>query len=250
VRKLDPRLRSLAVVELQQTAEPITTRDLPCSDPRCCWRDELVAQTLVRPFFVIMVDKFSDGRPEMPFAEEHHAIQALGLGGLDKPFGERVQIGTPRGQDQWRDAAVPQEAPKGRRVERISVQDDVLHAAEEAIAAVGEISSDLRHPDLVRFTCNSSDLHCSRLKLDHEEDDVADEAAQRQDFDSEEVRCRQTIPMRGEEGLPGRLRAALRCGLDAVVLEDRFDRERLELPILAPNPGLGNVAQRRTSDLR
>ena len=30
--------------------------------------------------------------------------------------------------------------------------------------------------------------------------------------------------MSGEERLPRRLRAALRCGLDAVVLEDRFDR--------------------------
>ena len=30
--------------------------------------------------------------------------------------------------------------------------------------------------------------------------------------------------MSGEECLPGHLRAALRCGLDAVVLQDRFDR--------------------------
>jgi len=26
-----------------------------------------------------MVDKFSDGRPEMRFAELHHSVQALGL---------------------------------------------------------------------------------------------------------------------------------------------------------------------------
>jgi hypothetical protein len=30
--------------------------------------------------------------------------------------------------------------------------------------------------------------------------------------------------MSGQERLPGRLRAALGCGLDAVVIEDRFDR--------------------------
>ena len=30
--------------------------------------------------------------------------------------------------------------------------------------------------------------------------------------------------MSGQERLPGRVRAALRCGLDAVVFEDRFNR--------------------------
>jgi hypothetical protein len=38
-------------------------------------------------FFMIMVDKFSDGRLEMPFAEQHHAVHALGLRRLDEPFG-------------------------------------------------------------------------------------------------------------------------------------------------------------------
>jgi len=55
---------------------------------------------------MIMTDKCSDGRAEVRFAEEHHALQALGLGGLDKPGGKCVQIGTPRRQDQWRYATV------------------------------------------------------------------------------------------------------------------------------------------------
>jgi hypothetical protein len=57
----------------------------------------------------------------MPFAERYHAVQALGLDGLDKPFGIRLQIGTPRRQHQRRDATVPQQAPKGRRVQRVSI---------------------------------------------------------------------------------------------------------------------------------
>src|SRR5262249_38525961 len=36
---------------------------------------------------------------EVLLAEEHHSLKALGLGGLDKPFGKRVQIGTPRRED-------------------------------------------------------------------------------------------------------------------------------------------------------
>ena len=43
-----------------------------------------------------MVTGLSDGRAEMPFAQEHQSRQALGLDGLDKAVGERVQIRTPR----------------------------------------------------------------------------------------------------------------------------------------------------------
>jgi hypothetical protein len=74
---------------------------------------------------MIVVDKFSYGRPEMPFAEKHHSVQTLGLSGLDKPFGKRVQIGTPRREHHGPDAAVPQQPPKGRGVKGISIEDDV-----------------------------------------------------------------------------------------------------------------------------
>src|SRR5215475_3327437 len=60
------------------------------------------------------------------------------------------------------------------------------------------------------------------LRSHHEEDEVPD-PAQGQHFDREEVSRRQAIPMSGQECLPGRLRAALGCWVDAVVLEDRLD---------------------------
>jgi hypothetical protein len=139
-------LRGIAVVELEQASEPLATLHLACSDHGRLRRDELVAETLVRPFLMVMVDKFSDSRPEMPFAEQHQSLQAVGLGGLDKSFGKRVQIGTPRRENQRRDATVPQAAPKGRRVQRISVQDDALHAAQESVAGGGQVPHDLHHP--------------------------------------------------------------------------------------------------------
>jgi hypothetical protein len=80
-----------------------------------------------------MAEKFSDARPEMSLAEEHHSVQTFGLDGLDKPFGTRVQIRTPRRQDQRRDATASQQAPKRGRVQWVSVQDDVLSAAEEPV---------------------------------------------------------------------------------------------------------------------
>ncbi len=89
---------------------------------------------------------------------------------------------------------------------------------------VGEVPCDLRHPGFVRLTRDAGDLHGARLQLHDKEDDVPDQPAQGQYLDGEKVRRRQTVPMSRQEGLPRCLRAALRRGLDAVVLEDRFDR--------------------------
>jgi hypothetical protein len=56
---------------------------------------ELVAQTLVRRLLITMLDKRAYGSLEVPFAEWHDPLQALGLGGRNKPLGKRVQIWTP-----------------------------------------------------------------------------------------------------------------------------------------------------------
>src|SRR6202140_2839280 len=85
-------LRGLAVVELEHAAEPRTACDRACADRRCLGRNELVAQTLVRPLLMIMLDECSYGSPEVPFTQWHDPVQALGLRGLHKPLGERVQI--------------------------------------------------------------------------------------------------------------------------------------------------------------
>ena len=65
---------------------------------------------------------------------------------------------------------------------------------------------------------------------------VPDQAAEGQDLDGERVGCRETVPMRGEERLPRRVRAALRGGRDAVVLEDRLDRVPAHLVAEALQP--------------
>ena len=53
---------------------------------------------------------------------------------------------------------------------------------------------------------------------------VADQTAEGQDLDGEEIGRREHLPMSGKETRPRRPRAALRCGLDAVVLQDCLDR--------------------------
>src|SRR5215472_4094498 len=72
-------LRGLAVIELEQPAEALTTCDRPCSDHRCRGGDEFVAQTLVRTFFMIMMHERPHRSSEVRFAQEHHALQARDL---------------------------------------------------------------------------------------------------------------------------------------------------------------------------
>ena len=85
-------LRGPAGVELEHAAEPRTARDRACADRRWLGRDELVAQTLVRPLLVIMLDERSYGSPEVPFAEGYDPREALGLGGANKPLGKCVGV--------------------------------------------------------------------------------------------------------------------------------------------------------------
>ena len=47
-------LCGLAVVELEQAAKALTTLDRAGSDRGCLGGDEFVAQTLVRPFFMVV----------------------------------------------------------------------------------------------------------------------------------------------------------------------------------------------------
>ena len=76
------RLCGLAVVELEQAAKLLFMAPHgACSRQPCLGCDELVAQTLVWPFLVILIDKRAHSSPEVRFAEWHDAIQALGFHG-------------------------------------------------------------------------------------------------------------------------------------------------------------------------
>jgi len=100
---------------------------------------------------MIMMHERADRRSQVRFAEEHHSIQTLRFGRPDKPFGERVQIGTPRWKDQWLHATVAQQAPKRRGVQRVAIEDDALQPAQEPVARVGQVPGQLRQPSAVRL---------------------------------------------------------------------------------------------------
>jgi hypothetical protein len=49
-------------------------RHREAGDHCCLWRNQLVPETLVWPFFMIVVGEFSDGRPEVALAKRHHSV--------------------------------------------------------------------------------------------------------------------------------------------------------------------------------
>ena len=74
-------LRGGAVVELEHAAEAFTAPNRAGADHGGGGRDAFIAQTLVRPFLMIVFDKRSYGSPEVSFAEWHHARQTLECSG-------------------------------------------------------------------------------------------------------------------------------------------------------------------------
>jgi hypothetical protein len=59
--------------------DPTTVPPHITQEERDCFRSRgaFVAETLVGPFFMIVMHTFFDGHPERPFAEQHHSVQAL-----------------------------------------------------------------------------------------------------------------------------------------------------------------------------
>ena len=151
VRKLGPWLRGLTVVEVEHAAKPFTARYETCRD-HLLWHDECVTQTLVGPFHMVMAHELSDGSPEVSLAERDDSLQALGLRGENEPFCIGIEVGAVGGQEQRLHTAVAQETAERRGVERVPVENEVLNAVEEAVAGVGQVPCDLRHPRPVRTT--------------------------------------------------------------------------------------------------
>ncbi len=88
-------LRCLSLVALEQPAEPFAAQDRSVPWNRLLWfGDESVADALVRPLLVIVVDEFVDYVADMAFAKKNHLVQTFTLYGPDEGFSVSVKIWT------------------------------------------------------------------------------------------------------------------------------------------------------------
>ena len=81
-------LRCVSLVALKQPAEPFPAHDRSVPARGLSWLYRpTVAQSLVRPFQVVMLDVLLDHVADMGFAKEDHALETLSFGILYPSFG-------------------------------------------------------------------------------------------------------------------------------------------------------------------
>ena len=158
---------------------------------------------------------------KVPFFDGDDLRQALSPDRANKALGKRIQIRTASGQSDNLDAFIAEHPANTLGEDRISIEDEVLDAEEEAIERVDQTSDDVLHPRLVGLGPDTGDLDPTGLEVDGEEDVAPAEPSQRQQLDGEEVGSTDGAPLGFEEGGP--LLGATGGGVDAMLREDSGD---------------------------
>jgi len=85
---------------------------------------EPVAQPLMGPLLVVVVDELPQSLPEMGLAERDDLVEALELDGEDEALGEGVEVGAVGREAEHLAAAVGEQISEGLGVEGIPVHDE------------------------------------------------------------------------------------------------------------------------------
>ena len=151
------RLRSVALVVLQQAAEPRTADDLGFGKVkniigRRCLRKWQVALALMRPFLVIIPDVLRDQIVEMFLTENKKMIETFLLDALNPAFNESIHI-----RCSWSDLFYRQSRLRKCRVEFLGehavaiVKEQICRWPVAALCMVDESRCLLLHPGCVGF---------------------------------------------------------------------------------------------------
>jgi hypothetical protein len=158
------------MVIVEHAAEAPPTYDAAahgCVVVRC--RDEFVVERLMRPLSVIVFDVLLDDLPQVAFAQRNDAGQTLAPDGTDPTFRVRIEIWTSRRQPYTSDTTCREHLSKCMCVQRVAVHDDVAMLEQKAIDRVGQVTSYLKHPGLIRFVHNAGNFHAATRQVDDEQ---------------------------------------------------------------------------------
>jgi hypothetical protein len=95
---------------------------------------------------VVVLHKVAQHGAQMTLTEGDNVQQALVLDRPNEPLSVGVQVRAPRRQAQQLYARDLKQAPEVRRIEGVSINDQVPEARQRTPCGVGEVASDLRHP--------------------------------------------------------------------------------------------------------
>ena len=102
--------------------------------------------------------------------------------------------------------------------------DQKALAVEDSIYRIRCSATYLAHPQAVRSRSDASDLYSSCFQIDKKQDEKTGQSSTCPDFDGEEVRRNNQVPMALEELFPGRFSVPLGCRLDAVAAQNSGNR--------------------------
>ena len=108
-----------------------------------------------------------------------------------------------------------QQSLPSRRVQRVSVVDNVRCFPKETVHRIQKAPRHLLHPSPVGIYRHAADLHRPRLELDDHVDQVSDGPERSQRFDREEVAGIQRFEVAPDERRPSPLSSSFRRWLDA-----------------------------------
>ncbi|TWW10823.1 hypothetical protein E3A20_05920 [Planctomyces bekefii] len=135
------------MVVLQHAAESFSAFD-PASDGVTItgWFNQLIAQSLMVSFGMVMLDVFTHGMLQRPLSEEDHPVEALSLQAPKPAFHLRVQVGTLRWQQDDFGLGILLDKATHRDEAAVTVHNQMTGIPQQPIFAVGQIATDLSDP--------------------------------------------------------------------------------------------------------
>ena len=112
----------------------------------------------------------------MSFAEQYDPVQTLRLRRKNESLSVGIQIWGACRKFESLSAAVLQHLAKRLGVQRVAVEDQLANALRETVFGIRQVPRDLLHPLPRGRVRDPNDFDLTRLDIDHEEDEVADEA--------------------------------------------------------------------------
>lgn len=201
-----------------------------------------IADSLVIPFFVVMLQEFPQGSPQAPLSYAANPAQTLAFDRLDEPFGKGIKIWASWWYPHRLYAAGPEHLIERGLINFVVVPNQVLATVQitEPDPIHGQIPGYLLHP-LGRWMFGyPGNLDAPRLDVDDEQHINRVLAQPVPYLRLEEVHGSDPVAVFGDEGLPGGLlgRQLPPIRVDVVILQDALDRVGVyALPNIANRPG-------------
>ena len=160
------------------------------------------AKTLVVSLRVVVHSKIAKQMPKMSFAEDDEMIETLGPDGLHESLRMRIAVRAAGGGGHAMHTLGFKQCRPRRCEKWIAVVNEVRGVTQEAVGWVEQMAGDLLYPGCVGIDAKTGDMHCSRPKLDDEEDHHPNAADDAKRLDSKEIASVEGGPVTRQEVPP------------------------------------------------